>query len=520
MTAPLLQAFIKSFTFHGDTTPAVRDVEITVEAATLTSVLGGSGSGKSTLGRLFAGWLGSGDGELQGRLALGGDGIPEGGQVLEFSGKGEDPRINPSAWSRHVGYVPQDSASVLSQVRSTVEEELAFGLENRGVDPATMHREVGEAARLTGISHLLTRDPGSLSGGELRRLAIACSVITGPGLLILDDPLASLDHDGADLIRKLITKLISQGTAVIVLGQVMDSLASRAGYCLVLDGGTVTAGGTPAEVLASRGLAESGVVVPARRPRGSAVQRGEIPGSPALELRDVAYSLPPAANALERRGVGRIRRRDPRPASGIQAARPVLAGVDLQVEQGQIVAITGPNGAGKTTLLRHLNGLLRPERGEVVVCGRSIEGRSTGAISADVGLLFQNPRDQLFERTLLREVRFGLDRLFDGDADQRALRALGDVGLGASAAHHPYDLPASGQRLLTLATVLVREPAILALDEPTVGLDRHGLARLDAALRAAAARGAAVVLVTHDVQFARDTAHRTLVLSGGRLREL
>lgn len=517
MTAPLLEANINSFTFHGEKLPAVREMEISASRGTLTSVLGGSGSGKSTLGKLLAGWLHSGDGRLEGRLALGGDKFAFGGQVLEFSGDGDDPRINPSTWSCHVGYVPQDAAAVLSLVRSTVEEELAFGLENRGADRSLMRRLVAETAQLTGLSRLLGRDPQTLSGGELRRLAIACSVITDPGVLILDDPLSSLDPEGAELLGNLIVRLTSRGTAVIVLGQVVDALAGRAQHCLVLDGGTVTVRGTPAEVLPSRGLAESGVVVPAPMlqrssfsprsfsPRRSFGPPGTVggpreaaPGPPALELRDVAYSVPPTRQ---------------------QGAQPVLAGVDLRVEAGQIVCITGPNGAGKSTLLRHLNGLLRPERGQVVVKGRTIAGRSTGALSAEVGLLFQHPRDQLFERTLFREVRFGLDRLFGTNADDRARQALADVGLGAASAVHPYDLPASGQRLLALATVLAREPAILALDEPTVGLDRHGLARLDEAIQAATARGAAVLVVTHDLLFAQSTADRLLQLSGGRLQE-
>jgi energy-coupling factor transporter ATP-binding protein EcfA2 len=499
VTAPLLEANINSFTFHGEKLPAVRKVELCVDSGALTSVLGGSGSGKSTLGKLLAGWLHSGDGRLEGRLALGGEKFPPGGQVLEFSGDGDDPRINPSTWSSHVGYVPQDAAAVLSLVRATVEEELAFGMENRGADRMLMRRLVAETAQLTGLSRLLGRDPQTLSGGELRRLAIACSVITDPGVLILDDPLSSLDPEGAELIGNLIVRLTSRGTAVIVLGQVVDALASRAQHSLVLDGGTVTVRGTPAEVLPSRGLAESGVVVPVPTPQRSfSFPRKAAAGPPALELRDIAYSVPPTRQ---------------------QGARPVLAGVDLQVEAGQIVCITGPNGAGKSTLLRHLNGLLRPERGEVVVKGRAIAGRSTGAVSAEVGLLFQHPRDQLFERTLFREVRFGLDRLFGTNADDRALQALADVGLGGASAVHPYDLPASGQRLLALATVLAREPAILALDEPTAGLDRHGLARLDRAIQAATARGAAVLMVTHDHLFAQSTADRLLQLSGGRLQE-
>lgn len=517
MTTPVLDACIESFSFHGETAPAVHDVSLTVQAGTLTSVLGGAGSGKSTLARLLAGWLRNGDGLLRGRLSLWGDGVPNGAERLDFAGTEDDPRISPAAWSRHVGYVAQDAAAMLSQVRSTVAEELAFGLENCGTARDEMQRRVAEVSRLTGLSHLLHRDPGSLSGGELRRLAIACCVITDPAVLILDDPLSSLDSEGARLIRDLIAGLVARGTAVVHLGQVAGLLFSQAAHCLVLDGGTVTAQGTPAGVLVSRGLAESGVVVPSeaashRRARPTAMVSESLGGSgtvpngvstrptraSSLSFRNVAYSLPASRGG----------------------PRAVLTEVDLEVEPGETVAITGPNGAGKSTLLRHVNGLLRPELGEVLVGGNSIRGKSTGAIAADVGLLFQHPRDQLFERTLVREVSFGLDRLFGAEAGVRAVQALEDVGLANVASAHPHDLPASGQRLLALATVLARQPALIALDEPTVGLDRHGLARLQRALDTVTQRGAAVLMVTHDLAYARTVSQRVLRLQGGRLQEI
>jgi energy-coupling factor transport system ATP-binding protein len=196
----------------------------------------------------------------------------------------------------------------------------------------------------------------------------------------------------------------------------------------------------------------------------------------------------------------------------------VLQGIDFVLRPGEIIAVTGANGAGKSTLLKHLNGLLRPTSGSVLVKGEDITGVPVGEVAASVGLLFQNPRDQLFERTVAREVRFGLDRRFGTEeAVERTAAALAAVGLSGAADDHPGELPASGQRLLALATVLARGPSVLALDEPTVALDGIGLAVLDAAVRSAAAAGAGVVLVTHDVPYARSVADRLLTLDGGRL---
>jgi energy-coupling factor transporter ATP-binding protein EcfA2 len=280
--------------------------------------------------------------------------------------------------------------------------------------------------------------------------------------------------------------------------------------------------GTAAQLAASAELAAAGVMgagtgrdgspprQPARAGQAGIPQAGVasmVAGLPALELRDVrfAYERPPA------------RRRSRRPAAG--AANPaVLDSVSLAVHPGEIVAVTGPNGAGKSTLLRHLNGLLQPLAGSVRINGQDIAGLLPGRVAADVGLLFQNPRDQLFERTAEREVGFGLAGGRAATASVR--RALAAVGLAEAAGTHPAELPASRQRLLALATVLARQPRVMALDEPTVGLDRHGLAMLDAAVRQAAAAGAAVVLVTHDLAYARSVAHRMVRLDAGRLHRI
>ena len=503
--AALLQAGITDFSYHGEDVPVLHDIEISAAPGTLTAVLGGSGSGKSTLGKLLAGWLSGGhSGLFRGTLHLDVQGPVPGGDSgpLVFQGSPDDPRINPALWSRHVGYVPQDAAALLSTVGSTVAEELAFGLENRGANRQLMHAEVERAAEAAGLTALLDRDPATLSGGEMRRLAVACSAITRPGVLVLDEPLGSLDHAGALSVRSLVRSLLDSGTAVIVLTQTVDELGLAADHWLVLDGGTVTASGASGGLAASPELLQSGVVLPAVPGHGFGRHRRTIApaaDTPAvLELEGVSFAFPAG-----RGGVG----------------PGILKGLSLAVRSGEVVAVTGPNGAGKSTLLRHFNGLLRPGRGTVRVLGADIAGVPTGQVADRVGLLFQHPRDQLFERTVLREVLFGLDRKFGPEAAGKARAALTAVGLEGELETHPHELPASAQRLLALATVLAREPDAIALDEPTVGLDRRGLERLDDAIRAATERGAAVVMVTHELAYAREAADRILELRDGSLRE-
>ncbi|WP_308932189.1 ATP-binding cassette domain-containing protein [Arthrobacter sp. SLBN-112] len=504
---PVLAAGIRSFTFHDDERAALRDVAVSFAAGSFTAILGASGSGKSTLGRLLAAWLPPGShGVLAGFLELS-------SSRLDFDGGPEDPRIDPAQWGRHVGFVPQDPATVLSTVRSTVAEELAFGLENSGMDRAAMRAAVERTAALLGLQDQLGQDPARLSGGQLRRLAIGCAIITGPPVLVMDEPFASLDAAGVDGLAAVVRDLLARGTAVVILSQAIDPLLLEAGTWVVLSGGTVTGSGPPAVMGAGSGVLPPAIRRPAAPVAAVAGPRPVVPqtGTPALQLRDVAFAYPAV------QGAGRRRRKN------VQAGEPggpavVLRDVHLAAHPGEIVAVTGPNGAGKSTLLRHFNGLLRPAAGAVYVRGTDISGVPVGRTAASVGLLFQQPRDQLFERSALREVGFGLARLVGPAlAAQRAAAALEAVGLADAAHEHPAELPASAQRLLALATVLARKPAVLALDEPTVALDGDGLALLDAAVRLAAAEGAAVVLVTHDLGYARSAAHRIVALDGGRL---
>ncbi|GGI84345.1 ABC transporter ATP-binding protein [Pseudarthrobacter scleromae] len=515
-TKPILSAGIRSFTYHGDGVPVLEGIDLDLAPGTLTAVLGASGSGKSTLGRLLSGWLPPGTGgTLRGFLELA-------GTRLDFDA-GDDPRINPAEWGRHVGFVPQDPAATLSTVRATVAEELAFGLENAAMGRQAMKAAVEHTAALLGLTELLEQNPGSLSGGQLRRLAIGCAIIAGPRVLIMDEPFASLDSAGTAGLARLLQDIGKLGTAVVVLSQVVDVPLLDAGTWIVLDNGRVTGSGTPAGLQAGAALlppgirASGGALAPAREHIGAVHADTMLPrggaGVPALELRGVCFGYVGGGRAAE----GRTMRRRARGGAADASAR-VLKDINLSIQPGEVVAVTGPNGAGKSTLLRHLNGLLRPTAGRVLVHGRDIAAEPPGEAARSVGLLFQQPRDQLFERTALREVRFGLDCLFhQGEAAVRALEALSAVGLSGAAGAHPAELPASGQRLLALATVLARKPSVLALDEPTVALDGGGLALLDAAVRSAAGEGAAVVLVTHDLDYARAAAHRVVMLDGGRL---
>jgi energy-coupling factor transport system ATP-binding protein len=193
--------------------------------------------------------------------------------------------------------------------------------------------------------------------------------------------------------------------------------------------------------------------------------------------------------------------------------------VSLRIEPGESVAVIGQNGSGKSTLVRHVNGLLRPTTGRVLLYGRDIRPIHVARLAGLVGLAFQNPDRQLFAGRVATEVAFGPRNLGirGQQLEERVRAALEDVGLVAEAATNPYDLGYSRRKLLALASVLAMQTPILVLDEPTTGQDARGVARVRAVVAAAAAEGRTVIAISHDMSFVAECFRRVVVMRAGRL---
>jgi len=196
-----------------------------------------------------------------------------------------------------------------------------------------------------------------------------------------------------------------------------------------------------------------------------------------------------------------------------------LRGVSLQIDRGERVAIMGANGAGKTTLIKHLNGLLRPQRGRVFIEGRDATEQSVAELSRVVGLVWQNPDHQLFLESVRKEVIFGLKNLgfTDADADERCERTLGSLGLEGFAERSPFALSGGERKRVALASVLATEPRVLALDEPTIGQDAKQKENLAEMLADMNKSGRTVIVVTHDVEFVVEHFPRTITMANGQV---
>jgi energy-coupling factor transport system ATP-binding protein len=514
---------VASVRYPGRREPALQDISAAVDHGEIVGVAGPTNAGKSTLGLLGAGFV-----PRVVRARVGGTVLVDGSSVVGAPA---------SAVVGRVGIVFATPANQLSASKLTVREELAFGLENLGVPRDEMDPRIDRILGRLRIEHLAEREPFSLSGGEQQRVAIASIVAMGTGVLVLDEPTAQLDPAGTREIADLLGELARSGTAVLCAEHSSIVLGGTA-RCLLLDAGRLVVDDVPGAALGSAVLAPRGLSSP------TLVRLAEAAGLGP----DLAFNETAITDGLRRRRTGAPSRLANEPAQPVErpAAGPAstwdprtdrrglsvsveglvhrypngieaLRGVDLSVRAGEAIAIVGQNGSGKTTLIKHLNGLLRPTDGRVLLDGADIASQPVNRLAASVGFVFQNPDDQLFERSVDRELAFGPRNLRLGPAvvARNVDAALTAIGLIADRSANPYDLNVSARKLVALGGVLAMDPALLVLDEPTAGQDDLGIARISMILGAMVRAGRTVVAITHDMEFAARNFGRIIVVREG-----
>ena len=506
--------------YVGRSTPALHDLTFSVRPGELLGVAGATGAGKSTLALACATFIPRVvRAKVEGSLHVAGF---DAGASAAADGLGK------------VGIVFSTPANQLSASKPTVREELAFGLENLAVPHDEMDRRIDAVLERLGIAHLADREPFALSGGEQQRVAIASIVAMDPAVLIVDEPTAQLDPLGTEAIADLLREVVRDGRAVLAAEHAPAILAA-AGQVLVLARGEGLALDVPGVALGPGTAHAAGIRTPTLVALAAALG---LPPAQAFDETAIARALERAdpvgtANAVTalRAGDSGVAPSWPPPAAPTPPIHVegvvhrygddvlALAGVDLRIEPGQRVAIVGRNGSGKTTLAKHLNGLLRPASGRVVIGGGDIASEPVHRLAATVGFVFQHPDDQLFERSVLREVSFG-PRNLGRSADETGRlteAALAATGLADDRATNPYDLDLSRRKLVALASVLAVDPPVVVLDEPTTGQDAAGVARIGAIVDALAAGGRTVIAITHDMELAAGHFDRIVLMREGRI---
>jgi len=487
-----------SFWYSGAVRPTLKDVNLTIAEGELVLFAGRTGAGKSTLLGTFNGLVPHfTGGHLEGTVSI--DGVST----------AERP---PREFAHLVGMVGQDPLAGF--VTDTVEEELAYGMEQLGLAPQVMRRRVEETLDLLGIAELRRRALRTLSGGQQQRVAIGSVLTVHPKVLVLDEPTSALDPTAAEDVLATLSRLVHDlGTTVILAEHRLERVVPFSDRMIYLhDDGTVE-DGLPAEILKTASVAPP------------IVELGRLAGwDPlAMSVREARRKAAPLREQLE--GADRPNRSEPNgSASPVLTSRKVLVkygrkvavnSVDLDLYGGKVLAVMGRNGSGKSSLLWSLQGSGQRDGGRVSVDGADPKHLSSAAARRTVGLVPQTASDLLYLESVDQECG-AADR--ESNADAGTCRALLDrLAPGIDSGRHPRDL-SEGQKLaLVLAVQLSAAPRILLLDEPTRGLDYTAKAAFARIIAELSAEGRSIVVATHDVEFVAKVADRVIVMAEGEI---
>jgi len=484
-----LSLVVESLSFRYRIRPdyALRNVSFEAHPGEVLLIAGSSGCGKTTLMRCINGLIPrSYRGELEGRVSL----------------FGEDIKGKPlSAISQIVGTVLQDPERQI--LGSRVFNEVAFGLENLGLPRDEILTRIDETLEYLGTAPLKRRETFHLSGGEKQKVAVGGTLAMRPSILLLDEPLASLDPVSAQEALRLIRRLADEGKTILIIEhRVEDVLKIKPEKALfMLDGEIRYFGPTP-------GLAREIDYHEVKLPASMIIEKAKMDSPPSYNPPQLAPDRKTGASLAEFQDV----------AFAYEDGPEVLHDVNLAINRGDIIALLGPNGAGKTTLVKHAIGLLKPNRGRVLVEGRDTREMSVAQVARTLGYVFQSPSHMLFAPTVQKELAFGPQNLgYDDQTVNEGVRqAIEIVNLSGLEEYPPLALSFGQQKRVSIAAILAMRSKILVMDEPTAGQDyKNYMTFMDSILQLP--DFAAVLFITHDLDLAVCYANRVILMHEGTI---
>jgi len=473
---------------------ALKNISFEVQQGEMLLIAGASGCGKTTLARCINGLIPrSYKGELSGTVQLFGQDIAD---------------MTAIEIAQSVGTLLQDPERQI--VGAFVNIEVAFGLENLGIPRNEMIERIDAILDHLGISHLRDRDTFNLSGGEKQKVALAGALVMEPTILLLDEPLASLDPVSSQEALQLFRRLADEGkTVIIVEHRVEDVLSLRPDRVLYMEEGELRYLGQPEGLIEHVDYQQvklpAPVIMERVRATGTKVSPIEIPpaqedNEPVLIFENVNFAYPDGPF--------------------------VLHDIDLTILRGDVIAVLGPNGAGKSTLVKHAIGLLKPKIGQILLLGKDTKKMSVAQNARSVGYVFQSPTQMLFASTVNKELAFGPENLEMPEDEietsvRESIQILNLIGLEE---YSPLALSFGQQKRTGIAAILAMRSAILILDEPTAGQDYSNYTQFMRAIVGGTENGenvlsrfAATLFITHDLDLAVTYANRVILVSEGRI---
>jgi energy-coupling factor transport system ATP-binding protein len=494
----------------------LRGVDVSFPAGSFTVVMGQTGSGKSTLLMALNGVIPSlKEGTMVGDVVL--DDI----KLSEF-------RVQTI--TEYVGLVLQDPESQI--LGRTVAEDVAFGPRNYLVPREEIKRRVVDCLSEVQLQGFEDRETAQLSGGQKQRLAIAGILALQPQVLCLDEPTSELDPQGRDEIYATVDRLRANGEATIIaVEHASGDVVHRADRLVVLRDGVISWQGPPADFFRDLELVEANLV----KPLPIVVIGTALVAAGLISASEIPLDVDAAEALVRRLAAGRVLPAPlvDAPAPSQPTGEPVielrdlvhtypgghrgLAGVSLSIDRGEYVALVGRNGAGKTTLAKHLNRILKPSAGQVIVNGVDAATLQSWELAKHVGYVFQNPDHQIFSSTVREEIAYGLKMagMSADEIEQRTTDVLAFTGLSGVRDEHPFSLGKGERQRIAVASILALRPAILVVDEPTTGQDWAGVQAMMTLIDQLNAEGTTIVMVTHDIDVVAHHARRVIVMNDG-----
>lgn len=457
-----------SYTYPGEETPALLDVNLTIEQSEFVVIAGPSGSGKSSLGKALAGFLFQ---DEQPRYS---------GKI--FVNQTDMSKIPLFLSSERVAYVqqnPEDQFCTLS-----VLDEIAFALENACLPANEIEHRIEEALAIVKGLELRERQLATLSGGEKQKVAIASMLALSPDVLILDEPTSNLDPVATQHIFETLHGLRNQtDLTVIIIEHKLSQLRAFDPQLFLMEEG---------KIISEMPIHEFSPGQLVDRVEKVAPQSGRSQdSSPLVDLSHICLRL---------------------------GGKQILSDINLSVYPGEFVALMGPNGSGKSTLLQTIMGFHKPDQGTIMGFDRDLKGAKTSALVSDIGYIFQNPDHQLFTQSVWEEATLTLQNLdlLDDENASEAKEMMAEIGLADRLDDHPQRLSYGEKRRLNLAAAILHNPKLLLIDEFLIGQDIDNAHKWMRTLRNYADRGHTILLVNHHAVLTQVYCDRVIFLNEGK----